>query len=307
MHDFRLRLNSAPILLDLNQPIDSCSAQDLMAALMLQRYVPYADPQITRATMERVLLDLNAYPYLWQSFVMRTALPTTDWWYASGALLSLRDLGLGWNADTLYILSPDIDAAEGVQLLASGWDCTEITTYSAKQTQYLSSCLKDGVLTAARWRSSAEPSRKTDYVSVYSSAPPIVFNQPLPLGECYAQTLMAALMMRGEVGRFQPQRVLEDLHAHRSTWRSFMMDSGLPEFGADLQASLDSMAWLPQEWGGNYFYVWAWDVADAMYLQSLRDRWQCDEVWVIDGIEADQLLNLPNAAPLVIFAWWDVD
>lgn len=291
-------------MLKLHQPIDICSAQDLIAALMRQRYVHCVPSQTTRSTMERVLQDLETHRSHWQGFVLGPALPTTDWHYASGALVCLRDLGLGWNADTLYILSPDQAAAESMRTIAKHWDATEITTYSAARTQHL--VAQTGVLTAVRWQASVEPAKKTDYLSIYSHEPPILLEQAQLLQNCSAQSLVAALMRRGQFGRFDPQQVLADLHTHASTWRSFLMGPELPEWGADLEGCLEAMVWLPQEWGGDHLYVWAWDEADAMHLRSLAQRWRCDQTRIIDGIVAAQLLNLPNAAPIVMFRWSDL-
>lgn len=290
-------------MLDLNQPLDRCSTQDMIAALMLQRYVHWTSPQEIRRQMEQVLLDLDDHRPLWRAFVMGPALPAIDGRYFPGSLICLRDLGLGWNADTLYILSEDFASAEAVRKLALRWGCTEITTYSAEQTEHLVS--EEGILTAARWQDTTRLPQKIDYLDVYSNNPEIRLERSLPLGECSAQTLCAALMQRGQFGQFKPQQVLDDLQTYADTWNSFVMGPGLPEPEANLQGCLELLHWLPQEWGGDHLYVWAWGEADAMKLHSLSDRWECSESKVIEGAAAAQLLNLPNEHFVVMFTWKD--
>ncbi|BAU16098.1 hypothetical protein LEP3755_66650 (plasmid) [Leptolyngbya sp. NIES-3755] len=105
-------------------------------------------------------------------------------------------------------------------------------------------------------------------------------------------------------GNFDPELVARDLDEEAHRWRSFIFGPPLPEDEQDLQHYLETLIWLPQEWGGNCLYLWAWDEADAMWLQRLKQRWRCDTVRVIDE-EVVRSLNLPDTALLLVYEWGD--
>lgn len=284
-------------MLDLNQPIGSCSAQDLAAALMLHHR--------DRARMERILLDLACNRENWRAFVLGPALPTEADKPHRALLDCLRDLGLGWRAETLYIVSPDDKAARRLRLQAKRWGCSEVTQYSQAQSQQFG--LIGGILSAMRWSAPLSSPSQIDYNALYSTEDaPILLDNTRSLGECSAQTLMAGLMQRGQFRQFDPHLVLEDLQRHSILWRSFVFGPQMPASPTELGGCLELLSWLPDEWGGDHLYLWAWDGADAIDLYRLSDRWQCDEVRVFEDEAAAQLLGLLKAAPVIVASWWDL-
>ena len=52
-------------------------------------------------------------------------------------LLFLRDLSQFWNADTLYILAEDEDAANALQTVGFRWHCDTIRVVSRNQANAL--------------------------------------------------------------------------------------------------------------------------------------------------------------------------
>lgn len=284
-------------MLNLNQPIGSCSAQDLAAALMLLHR--------DRDRMERILLDLACNRDNWQSFVLGPALPDKPGEPHRGVLASLRDLGMGWTANTLYILSPDDKAAKRLRLQAKRWGCSNVMQYSKEQSQQFG--VISGMVSTMHWSAPLSPPGNTDYNALYSTENlPILLNATRSLGESSAQTLMVALMLRAQFHPFDPHLVLADLQAHSILWRSFVFGSALPDPQVGLCRPLELLSWLPDEWGGNHLYIWAWDSSDAIDLQRLCDRWQCDEVQVFGDEAAARLLHLPKAAPVIVASWSDL-
>lgn len=90
----KLQLNG---IVSFDVPLGSCSAQEIIATLMLHQQAPL--------TMQRVLNDLAIHWKWWDGFVSGPALPTTDQGADPGALVCLRNLWTGWNANTLYVLA----------------------------------------------------------------------------------------------------------------------------------------------------------------------------------------------------------
>lgn len=284
------------LMFDLRTSIQTASAQSLIAALMLLH------PQ--KSLMERILFDLAAHPQLWKSFVLAPTLPPTEEAAYLGILACLRDLAFGWTADTLYILAPDSGAAEQVRSLSIHWQCSESTLYSSERTEYLT--LTTGILVALRWRTASAEFEERDYDQLYRANANIRFDVSRSLCHSSAQSLVTALVRRGQFGKFDPQQVLGDLKKHRVRWRSFLLGPPLPESGVNLQHCLETLTYLPPDWGGNCLYLWAWNMVEAMLLQSLHQKWQCTDVAVFTVAESSRLLDLAEAAPVVMYVWDDV-
>ncbi|BAU16097.1 hypothetical protein LEP3755_66640 (plasmid) [Leptolyngbya sp. NIES-3755] len=272
-------------MIDLNLPAQDVSPQSLICDLMLLH------PE--RDRMEQIILDLASRPQFWSSFIFGPAMPANE---HEAQLGILRDLAFGWTADTLYVRSPDMTAAEVMRSLGRRWDCDEITTYSPARTAYL--LVQSGVLTAIRWQHSPA-SRPRNTVSIPNSSL-ISFDLTKSLGECSAQAIVVALMRRTKCPHFDVELVLNDLANHVTQWRSFIFGSPLPEAHQNLHGCLEALRYLPAEWQGNCLYLWAWDTTAATCLQALGQRWNCLEASIFTEEESARLLDFLGAAPLAI-------
>lgn len=137
-----------------------------------------------------------------------------------------------------------------------------------------------------RWQAPPDSGRDPDYDQLYLDNLDARFDNTRLLQQASAQSLVAALVRRGKFAKFDPQLVLSDLEKHRSRWRSFIFGPPLPEPDVDLEFCLESLSYLPQDWGGNCLYLWAWNMEEALLLQSLRHPWCCDEVSVFTVVKA---------------------
>ena len=62
----------------------------------------------------------------------------------------LRDLREGWNADTLYVLAANSDAAEELARFAEPWAADSVRTVAGEQTQTLLGAY-DGSIVVMYW------------------------------------------------------------------------------------------------------------------------------------------------------------
>ena len=86
---------------------------------------------------EQVLADLYGAPHLWRSLWMGPLLPVEGASPLPLSLILLRDLREGWNADTLYVLATDSDAADGLVGFAEPWAADSVRTVAGEQAQTL--------------------------------------------------------------------------------------------------------------------------------------------------------------------------
>jgi len=113
-------------MLDKQKSVADCSAQELVAALMLQSIGDALDS-------EQVLHDLYDNPHLWKSFWMGPLLPLDDGPAEPLMLLFLRDLAQFWHASTFYILAKDKFCVKALEELGFQWHCDTIRVISGRQ------------------------------------------------------------------------------------------------------------------------------------------------------------------------------
>jgi hypothetical protein len=71
---------------------------------------------------ERVVADLTAHPELWEAAMMDTFCFSNSGKLPRIGLIKLRDLPENfWNADSLYILTPDVASARALVEIAEHW------------------------------------------------------------------------------------------------------------------------------------------------------------------------------------------
>ena len=296
MSDFGLNpttpidLDKSPI--DLRRPLRVCSAQDIFAALMLKHP--------NRSLMQQVLANLYEHPMEWKSFFLGSYPIESSQDLSSGGLACLRDVRLGWNADTLYILSPDAASAKTLQSRSRIWNGL-VTVHSPEQTLALTAA--DGVLLTLYWQ--PEQSEKRDYLALYDSGlPPTLPSAHGAVCTCTTQMLLATLMHRGQPGLIDdPHTVLNDLYSHCHLWRSFVPSSASFDRKTSSQGVLRGLPTLPNAWYADRLYIWAWEESDIFELRELAERWDHDQFQVYDECEAADLLNLPEEVWLVEISW----
>ena len=88
-------------MVDLTKSVGDCSPQELIAALILKAAFNQFNPK-------QVLSDLYAHQEWWKSFVMGPPLPEEAEDPLDRILLTLRDLGYRWKADTLCVLTRNV-------------------------------------------------------------------------------------------------------------------------------------------------------------------------------------------------------
>jgi len=119
-----------------------------------------------------------------------------------------------------------------------------------------------------------------------------MLDQQKSVGDCTAQELVAALMLRAMRDAFNPEQVLQDLYANTHLWKSFWMGALLPLDERSLTSLLLLFLRDLQEcWNADTLYVLAHDPACCQPLEAFGDRWNCDTVRVVTGELAQRLLG----------------
>lgn len=298
MDQFQLPLASELELdgiFDLGQPISDCSAQAIMAALMLRQRNPIL--------VQEVLADLSECRDGWKSFVAGPALPKTDAEADPGNLTCLRDLWMGWNTNTLHILARNADTARSLKALAEAWDCSEITIHPPKRTKRLVGMTRHSLVSIS-WEQPTLRREETDFEETYEQfTSPTLFDSLLRLGKCSPQKLMAGLLLRTDAADFPASTILQDLQAQFQWWRSFIVGSPLPNSKMGLSNSLSVLQKLPSCWCNDCLYIWARNNEAALHLKALGQTWSCEAIVTLEGVDAARLLALPDAPPIVVMSW----
>lgn len=126
-----------------------------------------------------------------------------------------------------------------------------------------------------------------------------------PIGHCTAQELAIAILLSAAPGRFDPQRVLIDLDAHRHLWRTFLMGLPVPVGATDVPSAwLLPLRDLERHWNLDTLYVLTRGDECVEPLRELAQEWGC-EVIVYDRYQSGWLIgHPPDYAPVLAF-WWD--
>ncbi len=126
-----------------------------------------------------------------------------------------------------------------------------------------------------------------------------------PVGECSAQELIAALMLRAGFNEFYPKDVLFDLYAHPELWISFVMGPHLPAPSDTRLFGLLIVLRDLKRWHADTLYVLSRDDECVFPLVDMGKSWGCDDVEVIDRKRTGHLMGMsPSPAPIVVY-WWD--
>ncbi|HEY9663440.1 MAG TPA: hypothetical protein V6C65_33755, partial [Allocoleopsis sp.] len=263
-------------LLDMELPLASCSAQEIMAALMLRHH--------SLILMRQILTDLEDHAEMWESFVLAPALPSADSVADAGTLVCLRDLHSSWNADTLYVLTRNADTARSLQSVAQGWNCSDITLYPPKRVKRLAGVTGAKRLISMRWtfRKTVEPGINFDHV-YQSKGSKLVMDEMATLEDCTPQQLIAGLIIQADSNSFHAPTILEDLEYHSEWWRSFVLGPPLPNTKTGTTNRLNVLQQLPKTWCDDCLYIWAWDNDVTTNLRSLAQEWHSDNITIIAG------------------------
>jgi hypothetical protein len=293
-----LPLNSEEIgFLDLEEPVGICSAQQIVAALMLH--------QRDRSVVERLLGDLDANQSCWDTFMSGPALPTVSATRDRGILTCLRDIGICWNTTAFYILAPDMTAARALRSKTRRWGCTKPVIHTTDQTKHWVGEEWEGFLVSMQWQQSTVNAQDLDFDLIYDAVePPTLPDPDDAVGELSPQALMARLMMGGnQSDRLDAEAAVHDLYDHLVWWRSFVVGPNLHDQKTGNRHRLKSLQWLPNGWHYDCLYIWARDSRSAMHLQKLCRQWGCTEAEIVADSETARLLNLLQAPPIVVASW----
>lgn len=120
--------NSTGLLGKGRQKMAKSSAQTEQPLLLRDATVQEIQLELIRRTrpgefnMERVLADLAAHRNLWEAAMMDTFCFSNPGKLPRIGLIKLRDLPENfWNADSLYILTPDVESARSLVEIAEHW------------------------------------------------------------------------------------------------------------------------------------------------------------------------------------------
>ena len=131
-------------MLDQNKPVIDCTAQELVAALMLQAVCDAFDPA-------QVLRELYENSELWKSFWMGSLLPLDDGPLDPLVFIFLRDLDQFWHATTLYVLTNDKSCIASLRKLGFHWNCDTIRVISGTQAKRLLGNFEDDCHIVMYW------------------------------------------------------------------------------------------------------------------------------------------------------------
>lgn len=282
-------------IVDLNAKLSSCTAQEIVATLMLHSH--------HSSTMQRVLNDLNAHQQWWDSFVIGPALPTRSQIADPGTLAGLRDLWAGWNCDTLYLLSPDINAVRSLKALAQGWGCTDLTVYPSQLSRYCTGMrTRRCHLVSAQWQRAVFLTEEMDFSATYDLAPFQIEQLP-QLRDCFPQMLVAGLFLQNGRKHLPAPTALQDLQAHSHLWYSFVVGPVLPNADTELENCLRGLRSLLDYFWIDTLYLWSRSLGAAEQLQTLSQNWRCTSTTILDSPETARLLALPKGPPIVVMSW----
>jgi len=282
-------------IVDLNAKLGSCTAQEIVATFMLHSH--------HSSTMQQVLNDLNTHQQWWDSFVMGPVLPTRSQIADRSTLAGLRDLWAGWNCDTLYLLSPNINAVRSLRTLAKGWGCTDITVYSPQLSRYyIGIRTRKCHLVSAWWQRTVVCTEEMDFSATYDLAPFQIEQLP-QLRDCSPQMLVAGLFLRNGRKHLPASTVLQDLQAHSHLWSSFAVGPVLPNANTELENCLRGLRSLPDYFWIDALYLWAQSLTAAKQLQTLSHNWRCTSTTILDNPETARLLALPKGPLIVVVSW----
>lgn len=283
-------------MFDSDRPLCVCTAQQLAIALMMHQRDPI--------TMGQVIDDLEAHCHCWHSFALGPALPPSGQVDYPGLLICLRDLGICWIPSTLYLLAHTAAEAKTLKAIARQWDCAKVVIHTHEQTQQWVGQQQEGVVVVAHWQQPSIAAQGTNFERLYHIAePPVLPDTTKRLGTCSPQALMAQLLRRCQHDRLDAEAVLSDVYAHTQWWRSFVVGPALPDRATGLRHRLAVLRKLPHQWCCDCLYLWARDRESAAHLQQLCQRWNCTEIGAIEGDSADRLLDVQDAAPIVVASW----
>lgn len=277
-------------IVDANNLLEACSAQEILAALMLH----HPNPKL----MQRVLADLGAHQNWWNSFVMGLSLPSTDRGADPGSLVFLRDLWTGWGANTLYLLAPFSEQARSLQNLAKTWECTEVKVLSPQFVRFLLGIrtMRHHLL-ALRWERTVFMVEELDFSATYGTALQ-TFEESLRLSECLPQTLIAGLL-RCDLKEDITSRIVDDLYAHADLWYSFLPGPQLPSDATELANCLRVLSTLPAHYSFDCIYIWSRGLEEAETLKRLSQTWNPKAATILSSPENSRLLALPKGPPVV--------
>jgi hypothetical protein len=280
-------------LLDFELPLDACSAQEMMAALLLQQRDPL--------TMGRMLEDLEEHSQLWHSFCSYPAFPTKPRPSQPGTLACLRDMGQGWTANVIYLLAVDQSAAITLSRLARQWPGAKITNSSLSQTRRLVGNHDQSRLLMVEWNYPrlAPPELEAIY---HLDEPPDLIVEDRLLGRCSTQQLVVGLLLAASGADFYPPMILKDLQAHPQWWYSFLVGPRLIGRNRVQQPPLQVLQQLPDFWSNDCLYIWTRSDEAAKQFQTLSKSWLC-EVEILKSPQASRWLDLPDAPPIVVMSW----
>lgn len=282
-------------IVDLDTKLGSCSAQEILATLMLHSHDPIK--------MQQVLNALNADHERWDSFAMGPALPRNNQIADPGTLACLRDLWTGWNANTLYLLTPDAQTARSFKALAKGWECTDIAIYPPRFARYLTNIRTSrSHLVSIYWQKTVYFTEEMDFSATYDLAP-LQFEYLQPLHQCSPQGLVAGLFLRYGRERIHAPTILQDLQAHSQLWYSFVVGPALPTMHTELANCLRGLSTLPDYYWIDCLYLWSRSLGAAEQLRALSQNWRCKSVDILDRPETARLLALPKGPPIVVVSW----
>ncbi|MGI0484879.1 hypothetical protein ACN4EK_05525 [Pantanalinema rosaneae CENA516] len=274
-------------------PLGSCSAQEIIATLMLHHSAPLI--------IQRVLNDLTTHLNCWNSFLLGPGLPSTNQGADLGTLVCLRDLWTGWNANTLYILVPNAPAARSLVKARQGWGCSDVVYYPIHFRNH-SSQIKGQYLVMARWQQTVFLTEEMNFATTYNLSSP-QFDPLLPLGECSPQALVAGLFLQHGSQRLHAPTILDDLQANSELWYSFVAGPRLPSTNMEIEDCLSSLCGLPDYFWIDSLYVWSRSRAAAEELQILSHQWKCRSATILDSPETARLLAIPKGPPIIVISW----
>jgi hypothetical protein len=277
-------------IVDFSKQIEECSAQEILAALMLH----HPNPKL----MQRVLTDLSTHQSWWNGFAMGPALPSTKNGADPGSLVYLRDLWIGWGANTLYLLAPFSEQARSLQNLAKTWECTEVKVFPPKLTRYLLGMptMRHHLL-VLRWERTVFMVEEVDFATTYGTASQL-FEGSLRLSECLPQTLIAGLL-RCELKEGIASRIVDDLYARADLWHSFLPGPQLPSDATELTDCLRVLSTLPTHYSFDCIYIWSRGLEEAETLKRLSQTWNPKATTIFSSPETSRLLALPKGPPVV--------
>ena len=280
-------------IVSFDAPLGSCSAQEIIATLMLHQPAPL--------TMQRVLNDLAVHRQWWDGFVPGPGLPPTHQGAAPGSLVCLRDLWTGWNVNTLYILAPDASATRSIVKARQGWGCADMVSYPI-HFKKPSSRVKGQYLVIARWQPTVSLTEEMDFATTYDLSAPQFDHLPR-LSECSPQVLIAGLFLRHGSERLHAPTILTDLQANSDLWYSFVAGPRLPSTNMELEDYWSSLCGLPDYFWVNCLYIWSRSQAAAEQLKRLSQNWRCQSATILGSPETARLLAIPKGPPVVVVSW----